>query len=79
MLCGRWFGCATCARGILDLMPSLVQSRAGVTVAGTSERDWPVAALLAVRLVSFAVICAALYLGQAVLVPLVLAASSRSS
>ena len=43
-------------------------------MASTSERDWPVAGLLAVRLISFAVICAALYLGQAVLVPLVLAA-----
>ena len=43
-------------------------------MASTSERDWPVAGLLAVRLISFAVICASLYLGQAVLVPLVLAA-----
>ena len=43
-------------------------------MAGTSERDWPAAVLVATRLISFAVICAALYLGQAVLVPLVLAA-----
>jgi predicted PurR-regulated permease PerM len=45
-----------------------------VSVASTSERDWPASALVAARLISFAVICAALYLGQAVLVPLVLAA-----
>ena len=43
-------------------------------MAGTSARDWPVSVLVAARLISFAVICAALYLGQAVLVPLVLAA-----
>jgi predicted PurR-regulated permease PerM len=45
-----------------------------LTVAGTSERDWPVSALVAARLISFAVICAALYFGQAVFEPLVLAA-----
>jgi predicted PurR-regulated permease PerM len=45
-----------------------------VTLTVSSERDWPAAALGAARLVSFGVIGAALYLGQAVLVPLVLAA-----
>jgi predicted PurR-regulated permease PerM len=37
-------------------------------------RDWPASVLIGTRLLSFAVICAALYFGQAVLVPLVLAA-----
>ncbi len=45
-----------------------------LSVASPSERDWPASAVVAARLVSFAVICAALYLGRAVLVPLVLAA-----
>lgn len=40
----------------------------------SSERDWPASAIVAARLLSFAVIGAALYFGQAVLVPLVLAA-----
>jgi predicted PurR-regulated permease PerM len=45
-----------------------------VTVAVSSERDWPTSAVLAARLVSFSVIGAGLYFGQAVLIPLVLAA-----
>jgi predicted PurR-regulated permease PerM len=45
-----------------------------VTVANSSTRDWPASVLVAARLVSLAVLCAALYWGQAVLVPLVLAA-----
>jgi len=45
-----------------------------VSVTISSERDWPASALVAARLVTFGVIGAALYLGQAVLVPLVLAA-----
>jgi predicted PurR-regulated permease PerM len=40
----------------------------------TAERDWPTSALVAARLLSFAIVGAALYFGQAVLVPLVLAA-----
>ena len=39
-----------------------------------STRDWPASVLVATRLMSLAVVCAALYWGQAVLVPLVLAA-----
>jgi len=45
-----------------------------VTVANSSTRDWPASVLVAARLISLAVLCAALYWGQAVLVPLVLAA-----
>jgi predicted PurR-regulated permease PerM len=45
-----------------------------VTVASPSTRDWPASVLIAARLMSLAVLCAALYWGQAVLVPLVLAA-----
>jgi predicted PurR-regulated permease PerM len=45
-----------------------------VTVAATSERDWPASALVAARLISFGAVCAALYFGQAVIVPIVLAA-----
>ena len=45
-----------------------------MTVANSSTRDWPASVLVAARLMSFAVLCAALYWGQAVLVPLVLAA-----
>jgi predicted PurR-regulated permease PerM len=45
-----------------------------VTVANPSTRDWPASVLVATRLMSLAVLCAALYWGQAVLVPLVLAA-----
>jgi predicted PurR-regulated permease PerM len=45
-----------------------------VTVANPSTRDWPASVLVATRLMSLAVVCAALYWGQAVLVPLVLAA-----
>jgi predicted PurR-regulated permease PerM len=44
-----------------------------VTVAISSERDWTAAAVLAARVATLAVVCAALYFGQAVLVPLVLA------
>ena len=47
-----------------------------MTVANASTRDWPASVLVATRLVSLAVVCAALYWGQAVLVPLVLAADS---
>jgi predicted PurR-regulated permease PerM len=43
-------------------------------VTNPSARDWPGSVLVAARLLSLAVICGALYLGQAVLVPLVLAA-----
>lgn len=43
-------------------------------MANPSTRDWPASVLIATRLVSLAVVCAALYWGQAVLVPLVLAA-----
>ena len=43
-------------------------------MANPSARDWPKSALVAARLTSLAVICAALYWGQAVLVPLVLGA-----
>jgi predicted PurR-regulated permease PerM len=43
-------------------------------VANPSTRDWPASVLIATRLMSLAVVCAALYWGQAVLVPLVLAA-----
>jgi predicted PurR-regulated permease PerM len=42
-------------------------------LANASARDWPASALVAARLISLAVVCAALYWGQAVLVPLVLA------
>jgi predicted PurR-regulated permease PerM len=45
-----------------------------VNVANPSTRDWPASVLVATRLMSLAVLCAALYWGQAVLVPLVLAA-----
>ena len=45
-----------------------------VTVANASTRDWPASVLVAARFLSLAVICAALYFGQAVLVPLVLGA-----
>jgi predicted PurR-regulated permease PerM len=45
-----------------------------VIVANPSTRDWPASVLIATRLMSLAVVCAALYWGQAVLVPLVLAA-----
>ena len=45
-----------------------------VTVANPSTRDWPASVLVATRLMSLAVVCAALYAAQAVLVPLVLAA-----
>jgi predicted PurR-regulated permease PerM len=45
-----------------------------VTVANPSTRDWPASVLVATRLMSLAVVCAALYWAQAVLVPLVLAA-----
>ncbi|HVJ31075.1 MAG TPA: AI-2E family transporter, partial [Gammaproteobacteria bacterium] len=45
-----------------------------MTVANLSTRDWPASVLVAARLMSLAVLCAALYWGQAVLVPLVLAA-----
>ena len=45
-----------------------------MTVANLSTRDWPASVLVAARLISLAVLCAALYWGQAVLVPLVLAA-----
>ena len=45
-----------------------------MTVANSSTRDWPASVLVAARLISLAVLCAALYWGQAVLVPLVLAA-----
>ena len=45
-----------------------------MTVASPSTRDWPASVLVAARLMSLAVLCAALYWGQAVLVPLVLAA-----
>ena len=41
---------------------------------GASARDWPASVLVATRLIIFAAVCGALYLGQAVLVPLVLAA-----
>jgi predicted PurR-regulated permease PerM len=43
-------------------------------VTSPSARDWPGSVLVAARLLSLAVICAALYWGQTVLVPLVLAA-----
>ncbi|HEY3518627.1 MAG TPA: AI-2E family transporter, partial [Gammaproteobacteria bacterium] len=43
-------------------------------MANSSTRDWPASVLVAARLMSLAVLCAALYWGQAVLVPLVLAA-----
>ena len=39
-----------------------------------SARDWPASVLVAARLISFAIVGAALFFGQAVLVPLVLAA-----
>ncbi len=39
-----------------------------------SAREWPASVLVGTRLLSLAIVCAALYLGQAVLVPLVLAA-----
>jgi predicted PurR-regulated permease PerM len=42
-------------------------------VANTAARDWPPSLLVATRLLSFGLVCAALYWGQAVLVPLVLA------
>ena len=45
-----------------------------MTVANVSTRDWPASVLVAARFLSLAVICAALYFGQAVLVPLVLGA-----
>lgn len=43
-------------------------------MANASTRDWPASVLVAARLLSLALVCAALYWGQAVLVPLVLAA-----
>jgi predicted PurR-regulated permease PerM len=39
-----------------------------------AARDWPASALVAVRLIIFALVCGALFWGQAVLVPLALAA-----
>ena len=45
-----------------------------MTVANPSTRDWPASVLVAARLMSLAVLCAALYWGQVVLVPLALAA-----
>ena len=44
------------------------------TVTNPSAREWPASVLVGTRLLSLAVIFAALYWGQAVLVPLVLAA-----
>jgi predicted PurR-regulated permease PerM len=44
------------------------------TVTNPSAREWPASVLVGTRLLSFAVVCGALYWGQAVLVPLVLAA-----
>jgi predicted PurR-regulated permease PerM len=44
-----------------------------VTVAIPSEHDWRAAVIVAARVITVAVSCAALYFGQAVLVPLVLA------
>src|SRR5688572_33406960 len=44
------------------------------TVTNPSAREWPASVLVGTRLLSLAVVCAALYWGQAVLVPLVLAA-----
>jgi predicted PurR-regulated permease PerM len=43
-------------------------------VSNPSAREWPTSALIATRFLSLALLCAALYWGQAVLVPLVLAA-----
>jgi predicted PurR-regulated permease PerM len=43
-------------------------------MAKSSSRDWPPSALFAARMLSFGAVCAALYFGQAVLIPLVLAA-----
>jgi predicted PurR-regulated permease PerM len=42
-------------------------------VATLPERGWPPSAIVAARVISFAALCAVLYFGQAVLVPLVLA------
>jgi predicted PurR-regulated permease PerM len=44
-----------------------------MTIATPSERDWPPSAIVAARTVTFAILGGALYFGQAVLVPLVLA------
>jgi predicted PurR-regulated permease PerM len=44
-----------------------------VTVAIPSEHDWRAAVIIAARVITVAVLCAALYFGQAVLAPLVLA------
>ena len=46
-------------------------TRVDVTAAGSSERDWPASAIVAARVLAVAGVCAALYFGQAVLVPLV--------
>lgn len=43
-------------------------------MSNPSAREWPYSLLVASRLLSLALVCAALYWGQAVLVPLVLAA-----
>ena len=43
-------------------------------MASAAARDWPASLLVTTRLASLAIVCAALYWGQAVLVPLVLAA-----
>jgi predicted PurR-regulated permease PerM len=48
-------------------------SKVRVTVAIPSEHDWRAAVIVAARVITVAVLCAALYFGQAVLVPLVLA------
>ena len=45
-----------------------------MTVAIPSEHDWRAAVIVAARVITVAVVCAALYFGQAVLVPLVVAA-----
>jgi predicted PurR-regulated permease PerM len=60
------------ARKLLDFRSGPRERQ--VTVANPSTRDWPASVLVATRLMSLALVCAALYFGQAVLVPLVLAA-----
>ncbi len=61
------------ARNLLRSLANLGRLQAG-TVTNPSAREWPASVLVGTRLLSLAVVIAALYWGQAVLVPLVLAA-----
>ena len=61
------------ARNLLRMVANLGVGQAG-TLTNPSVREWPASVLVGTRLLSLAVVFAALFWGQAVLVPLVLAA-----